>query len=215
MLTKHAVMDSIVSTGAVLIVRLESAEEALAVSRAAIEGGIRALEITLSVPGALDVIRSLSSDYASEGIAVGAGTVLDEAAAFASLQAGARLLVSPNVSVPMIRTANRYGAVSIPGAYTPSEVVSALEEGADLVKLFPTESINPAHVRAIKAPLPQAALLPAGGANAANVAEWFGAGVTAVGVGSSVTKAARVDGDYSRVTRAAKELLSAIAAARA
>jgi 2-dehydro-3-deoxyphosphogluconate aldolase/(4S)-4-hydroxy-2-oxoglutarate aldolase len=208
-------MDSIVSTGAILIVRLDSAEEALAVSRAAIEGGMRALEITLSVPGALGVISTLSSEYASEGIAVGAGTVLDEAAAFASIQAGARIMVSPNVSAPVIRAANRYGAVSIPGAYTPSEVVTALEEGADLVKLFPTESINPAHVKAIKAPLPQASLVPAGGANASNVADWFAAGVTAVGVGSSITKAARVDGDYGRVTRAAKELLSAIAAARA
>ncbi|MDQ4503574.1 bifunctional 4-hydroxy-2-oxoglutarate aldolase/2-dehydro-3-deoxy-phosphogluconate aldolase [Sinomonas sp. ASV322] len=208
-------MDSIVTTGAVLIVRLESAEEALAVSRAAVEGGIRALEITLSVPDALGVIRTLAHEYEGQGIAVGAGTVLDEAAAFACIQAGARLLVSPNVTVGMIRAAHRYGAVAIPGAYTPTEVVAALEEGADFVKVFPTESLGPSHLKAIKAPLPQAELLPAGGATPENVGEWFAAGASAVGVGSSITKAARADGDYSRVTRAAKDMLSAIAAARA
>lgn len=214
MLTKHAVVDSIVTTGAVLIVRLETADEALAVSRAAIDGGIRALEITLSVPDALGVIRTLSAEYEEQGIVIGAGTVLDEAAAFACVHAGARLLVSPNVSVGMIRTAHRYGAVAIPGAYTPTEVVAALEEGADFVKVFPTESLGPSHLKAIKAPLPQAELLPAGGATPENVATWFAAGATAVGVGSSITKAARVDGDYGRVTRAAKDMLAAIAAAR-
>jgi 2-dehydro-3-deoxyphosphogluconate aldolase / (4S)-4-hydroxy-2-oxoglutarate aldolase len=202
------------TTGAVLIVRLDSTEEALAVSRAAIGGGIKALEITLSVPDALGVIRTLSTEFDGQDIAIGAGTVLDEAAAFACIQAGARLLVSPNVSVGAIKAANRYGAVAIPGAYTPSEVVAALEEGADLVKVFPTESLGPDHIKAIKAPLPQAELLPAGGATPDNVAAWFAAGATAVGVGSSITKAARADGDYRRVTQAAKDMLSAIAAAR-
>jgi len=214
MLRKHAVLHSIITTGAVLIVRLDDTEEALAVSRAAIGGGIKALEITLSVPDALGVIRTLSTEFDGQDIAIGAGTVLDEAAAFACIQAGARLLVSPNVSVGAIKAANRYGAVAIPGAYTPSEVVAALEEGADLVKVFPTESLGPDHIKAIKAPLPQAELLPAGGATPDNVAAWFAAGATAVGVGSSITKAARADGDYRRVTQAAKHMLSAIAAAR-
>jgi len=214
MLRKHAVLHSIITTGAVLIVRLDDTEEALAVSRAAIGGGIKALEITLSVPDALGVIRTLSTEFDGQDIAIGAGTVLDEAAAFACIQAGARLLVSPNVSVGAIKAANRYGAVAIPGAYTPSEVVAALEEGADLVKVFPTESLGPDHIKAIKAPLPQAELLPAGGATPGNVAAWFAAGATAVGVGSSITKAARADGDYRRVTQAAKDMLSAIAAAR-
>jgi 2-dehydro-3-deoxyphosphogluconate aldolase / (4S)-4-hydroxy-2-oxoglutarate aldolase len=214
MLRKHAVLHTIMTTGAVLIVRLDSTEEALAVSRAAIGGGIKALEITLSVPDALGVIRTLSTEFDGQDIAIGAGTVLDEAAAFACIQAGARLLVSPNVSVGAIKAANRYGAVAIPGAYTPSEVVAALEEGADLVKVFPTESLGPDHIKAIKAPLPQAELLPAGGATPDNVAAWFAAGATAVGVGSSITKAARADGDYRRVTQAAKDMLAAIAAAR-
>jgi 2-dehydro-3-deoxyphosphogluconate aldolase/(4S)-4-hydroxy-2-oxoglutarate aldolase len=214
MLSKFEVLDSIVRTGAILIVRLDTAEEAVAVSRAAIAGGFRALEITLSVPDALGVIRTLSDEYAEQGVAIGAGTVLDPQAAFACVQAGARILVSPNLNPEMIATANRYQAVSVSGAYTPTEIVSTMEAGADIVKLFPTDNAGPDYVKTIMAPLPQAPILPAGGATPDNVGAWFAAGVTAVGIGSYVTKAARVDGDYGRVTRAAETFLAAITDAR-
>jgi 2-dehydro-3-deoxyphosphogluconate aldolase/(4S)-4-hydroxy-2-oxoglutarate aldolase len=214
MLSKYDVLSAIHATGAVLIVRLDSAGEALEVSRAAIAGGIRALEITLSVPRALEVVRTLSDEFESEGVAVGAGTVLDGHAAFASVQAGARILVSPNLNREMLATANRYQAVSISGAYTPTEIVDTMEAGADIVKLFPTDTVGPGYVRTVRAPLPQAPILPAGGVTPANVGDWFAAGVLAVGVGSHITKAARADGDYGRVTAAAAEFLAAIAAAR-
>lgn len=207
-------MDSIVQTGAILIVRLDSADEALEVSRAAIAGGFRALEITLSVPNALEVIRTLSAEYAEQGIAIGAGTVLDPEAAFASIQAGARLLVSPNLNPAMITLANRYQVVTVSGAFTPTEIVNTMEAGADIVKLFPTDIAGPSYVKTILAPLPQAPILPAGGATPENVKSWFDAGVIAVGVGSYVTKAARADGDYGHVTRAAETFLTAIADAR-
>ncbi|MEN0084223.1 MAG: bifunctional 4-hydroxy-2-oxoglutarate aldolase/2-dehydro-3-deoxy-phosphogluconate aldolase [Leifsonia sp.] len=215
MLSKLDVLNAIHSTGAVLIVRLDSAQEALDVSRAAIAGGIRALEITLSVPNALDVVRTLADEFESDGVAVGAGTVLDAQAAFACLQAGARILVSPNLNAAMLQTANRYQAVSISGAYTPTEIVDTMEAGADIVKLFPTDAVGPGYVRTVRAPLPQAPLLPAGGVTPENVGDWFAAGVVAVGVGSYVTKAARADGDHRKVTAAASEFLAAIAAARA
>ncbi|AZZ54541.1 bifunctional 4-hydroxy-2-oxoglutarate aldolase/2-dehydro-3-deoxy-phosphogluconate aldolase [Rathayibacter iranicus] len=214
MLSKQEVLATIVQTGAVLIVRPESAEEALAVSRAAVSGGFRALEITLSFPGALGVISILSAQYAKKGIAIGAGTVLDAHAAFAAVQAGASILVSPNLDPAMIRTANRYQAVAISGAFTPTEVVQTLEAGADIVKLFPTGPAGPDYVKALLAPLPQAPILPAGGATSQNVRAWFAAGVTAVGVGSFVTRAARLDGDLGNVTRASEEILAAITAAR-
>ncbi|SKB02492.1 2-dehydro-3-deoxyphosphogluconate aldolase / (4S)-4-hydroxy-2-oxoglutarate aldolase [Agreia bicolorata] len=214
MLKKFDVLDRINSTGAILIVRLDSGEEALEVSRAAVAGGIRALEITLSVPGALDVIRTLSTEFSAQGIVVGAGTVLDSEAAFASIQAGARMLVSPNLNPAMIATANRYQAVTVSGAYTPTEIVATMEAGADIVKLFPTDVIGPDYVKTVLAPLPQAPILPAGGATPENVKSWFDAGVVGVGVGSYITKAARVDGDYRRVTRAAETFLSAISEAR-
>lgn len=214
MLTKWNTWSAIEQTGALLIVRLPSAEEALSVARAAIEGGVRALEITLSVPDSLDVIRQLSREYAGDGIAVGAGTVLDAQSAFACVQSGAQLLVSPNLNPEMLQVANRYQVLSVSGAFTPTEIVDTMEAGADIVKLFPTTLAGPTYVKTILEPLPQTPILPAGGATAANVGDWFEAGVVAVGVGSSITKAARVDGDYTRVTAAAREFLAAIAQAR-
>ena len=215
MVTKFNALESITGTGALLIVRLETAEEALAVSEAAIEGGIRALEITLSVPGALDVINKLSERYGDDGILIGAGTVLDEHSAYECLSAGARLLVSPNLNPAMLTTANRYQAVTVSGAFTPTEIVDTMQAGADIVKLFPAEFGGPAYVRTVRAPLPQAPLMPAGGVTADNVKEWFDAGVVAVGVGSFVTKTARADGNYRHVTDAATTMLRAIEGARA
>ncbi|MFC9129429.1 bifunctional 4-hydroxy-2-oxoglutarate aldolase/2-dehydro-3-deoxy-phosphogluconate aldolase [Streptomyces sp. NPDC057099] len=215
MVTKFQSLDAIVRTGALLIVRLDSAEEALAVSEAAIEGGVRALEITLSVPGALDVISKLSERYGKDGVVIGAGTVLDEQAAHACVSAGANLLVSPNLNPAMIAAANRYQAVTVSGAFTPTEIVDTMQAGADIVKLFPAEFMGPEYVRTVKAPLPQAPLMPAGGVSPDNVKAWFDAGVVAVGVGSSVTKAARPDGDYRRVTEAARTVLRSIEDARA
>ncbi len=214
MLRKHEVLQAIADTGAVLIIRLDSADEALAVARAAVAGGIRALEVTLSVPDAFDVIRTLSCEFADLPVAVGAGTILDEQAAFAAITAGARLLVSPNLNPQMIRLANRYQVATISGAFTPTEFVQTLEAGADIVKLFPTEIAGPDYLRTVLAPLPQTPVLPAGGATTQNVGEWFDAGALAVGVGSAITKAARPDVDYERVTRATAEFLAAIRAAR-
>jgi 2-dehydro-3-deoxyphosphogluconate aldolase/(4S)-4-hydroxy-2-oxoglutarate aldolase len=214
MLTKFGALNTILSTGAVLIVRLDSAKEALAVSEAAIAGGIRALEITMSVPGALDIISTLADRYADDGVLVGAGTVLDADAARAAIDAGAGLVVSPNLNPAMIAAANRHQAVTISGAFTPSEIVDTMQAGADIVKLFPAEFLGPDYVRTVMAPLAKAPLMPTGGVTPDNVKEWFDAGVTAVGVGSFVTKAARADGDLRHVTRAAQEFLKSVADVR-
>ncbi|MCX2747027.1 hypothetical protein OOZ51_04260 [Arthrobacter sp. MI7-26] len=214
MLTKFEVLETIVRTGALLIARLDSADEAYRVSEAAIEGGIRAVEVPLTVPGALGVIERLADKYGDQGIVIGAGTVLDAEAAFASISAGARLLVSPQFNPKMIAAGNRYQAVTASGAFTPTEVVNTLEAGADIIKLFPAELGGPSYVKTILAPLPQAPIMPSGGVTPANVGAWFDAGVTAVGVGSFVTKAARNDGDYGLVARAAQTFLAAIDEAR-
>ncbi len=204
---------AIEQTGVLLIVRLPSADEALKVAHAAIAGGIRALEIPLAVPDALSVIKQLSREYAGDEIVVGAGTVLDAQSAFACIQAGSQLLVSPNLNPDMLAVANRYQALSVSGAFTPTEIVNTLAAGADIVKLFPT-SLGPDYVKTVREPLPQAPILPSGGATPENVSEWFNSGVTGVGVGSSITKAAVPDGDYQRVTTAAQDFLAAIAATR-
>ncbi|MBX7443865.1 MULTISPECIES: bifunctional 4-hydroxy-2-oxoglutarate aldolase/2-dehydro-3-deoxy-phosphogluconate aldolase [unclassified Arthrobacter] len=214
MLNKFETQETIIRTGALLIARLDSADEAYRVSEAAIAGGIRAVEVPLTVPGALGVIERLADKYVDQGIVVGAGTVLDAEAAYAAISAGARLLVSPQLNPRMIATANRYQVVSASGAFTPTEVLNTLEAGADIVKLFPAELGGPAYVKTILAPLPQAPVMPSGGVSPANVGEWFAAGVTAVGVGSFVTKAARQDGDYGKVAEAARTFLAAIEQAR-
>ncbi len=213
MLKKHEVLSAVVDSGVVLIVRLDSPDEALAVSRAAVAGGIRALEITLSVPRALEVVRTLA-DEVGDRVAVGVGTVLDAEMAVASVQAGARMLVSPNLNPDMIRAANRYQALTISGAFTPTEIVQTMEAGADIVKLFPTEIAGPDYLRTVMAPLAHAPILPAGGATRDNVGDWFAAGALAVGVGSAITKAARASGDIDDVTRAAADFLAAVESAR-
>lgn len=214
MLNKFETLETIVRTGALLIARLDTADEAYRVAEAAIDGGIRAVEVPLTVPGAIGVIGRLADKYGDQGIVVGAGTVLDAEAAYASVSAGARLLVSPQLNPAMIATANRYQAVTASGAFTPTEVLNTLEVGADLVKLFPAELGGPSYVKTILAPLPQAPVMPSGGVSPANVGDWFAAGVTAVGVGSFVTKAAQQDGDYGKVAEAARTFLAAIEQAR-
>lgn len=210
MFQKLHVLETIRDSGNVLIVRLDTAEEAFAVAEAAVAGGIRALEITLSIPGALSVIQRLVERFTQDDVVVGAGTVLDGNAAWSSIQAGAHFLVSPNLSPEMIRVANRYQVATVSGAYTPTEILDTVEAGADIVKLFPTEGGGIPYAKSVLAPLAHVPLLPAGGVTAENIGDWFGAGVAAVGVGSAITKAGRPDGDMSRVTAAAKAFVTAI-----
>ena len=214
MYTKLKTLRTIDEAGAVLIVRLADAATAEKVAHAAIEGGFRALEITLSYPGAVELVGRLAARYGPEGIAVGAGTVLDEHAAYACIQAGAAFLVSPQLNPAMIRVANRYQVPTISGAFTPTELLTSAEAGADILKVFPTEGSGIPYARAVLAPLAHLPLLPAGGVTTQNVGEWFAAGVVAVGVGSAVTKAWQADGDFTKVTAAARDFVAAVAAAR-
>lgn len=207
-------LNKIVQTGIVLIIRSESEQEALKVAEAAIEGGIQALEITMSVPNALDVIQTLAKKYADSGILIGAGTILDGETARAAILAGAELLVSPHLNHEIIKVANRYQAITISGAFTPKEIVETLEAGADFVKLFPAEGLGPQYVKSIQSPLPQAPIIPTGGVTPQNVSEWINAGCVGVGVGSYISKAAQKDGDFDKVTVAAKEFLQAVAIVR-
>jgi 2-dehydro-3-deoxyphosphogluconate aldolase/(4S)-4-hydroxy-2-oxoglutarate aldolase len=204
----------IAESGTVLIVRLDDAELAYDVSKAAIAGGVKALEITLSVPSALEVIRRLADEHRADDVVIGAGTVLDGHAAHAAISAGARMLVSPQLDPDMLAVANRYQAVAISGAFTPTEIVNTVSAGADMVKLFPAEFLGPDYVRTVLAPLAGIPLAPTGGVNPDNVKEWFTAGVAAVGVGSFITKAGGLERDLSRVTEAAEVFLASVRDAR-
>jgi 2-dehydro-3-deoxyphosphogluconate aldolase/(4S)-4-hydroxy-2-oxoglutarate aldolase len=213
MFTKLRNLSSIVDTGVILIVRLDDADDAYEVSKAAVAGGIRALEITYSVPHALRVIERLAEEN-KDDVVIGAGTVLDGHAAFAAISAGAQMLVSPQLNPEMIAVANRYQAVSISGAFTPTEILNTVEAGADIVKLFPAEFVGPDYVKSVLAPLSQVPIAPTGGVTPENVGDWFAVGATAVGVGSFITKAARATGDYTLVTEAARTFLAAVREAR-
>jgi 2-dehydro-3-deoxyphosphogluconate aldolase/(4S)-4-hydroxy-2-oxoglutarate aldolase len=202
------------ATGTILIARVDQAEEAYRICRAAVDGGIRAVEVPLTVPHALGVIERLTSEYQGQGIVIGAGTVQDGHAAHAAISAGAQLLVSPHLSREVLNVALRYQVVSIPGAMTPTEIVDAASAGGDVVKLFPGEALGPAFVRAVLAPLPHVRLAPTGGVSPDNIPDWFNAGVFAVGVGSYITRAAQGTQDYGRVTRAAATFLEAVRNAR-
>ena len=203
--SKYENLKTIMDSGMVLIIRTDSEDEAKNIAVAAVEGGIKALEITMAVPNAINVIAFLANKYKNENVIVGAGTVLDAETANAVMLAGARLLVSPNLNPKMIEIANRYQAITVSGA---------VNSGADFVKLFPAEFLGPKYVKTIKAPLPQVEIVPTGGVNPDNVKEWFEAGCHVVGVGSFVSKAHKKDGDFSKITQAAKIFVEAIKKAR-
>jgi 2-dehydro-3-deoxyphosphogluconate aldolase/(4S)-4-hydroxy-2-oxoglutarate aldolase len=214
-LSKQQGLEYIRSTGALLIIRLPDGDDAYQVAKAAIDGGIRALEVTYSVPDALNIITRLTNEH-GDHVLIGAGTVVDEPSAIAAIKAGARLLVSPHVAPGMLTVAKANDAVSVCGAFSPTEMVSALDEGADIVKYFPAEIGGPAYVKAVTAPFPNMPILPTGGVSIDNIKQWLDAGVCALGVGSSVSKAAADSKprDYGRVTAAAREFLKAVENAR-
>ncbi|MFZ5822941.1 MAG: bifunctional 2-keto-4-hydroxyglutarate aldolase/2-keto-3-deoxy-6-phosphogluconate aldolase [Bacillota bacterium] len=194
------------------VVRAESADQAKLIIDALLAGGVRAIEVTMTVPGALDVIRELAATMPAD-VVLGAGTVLDSETARLAILAGAQFVVSPALNTDVIRLCHRYQVPVLPGAFTPTEIVRAMEEGADLVKIFPAAELGVNYVKAIKAALPHAPIMPTGGVNLDNVADWIKAGCTAVGVGGELTAGART-GDYTRVTETARAFLERIESAR-
>jgi len=210
---KLRVLGKVIESGLVAIVRTNSSDQAARIAEACARGGAAAIEITFTVPGATAVIEDLAKKYASGEILIGAGTVLDPETARLAILAGAQYVVSPSVSPETARLCNRYQIPYMPGAGTMREIVDAMESGADIVKLFPGETLGPAFVKAVKGPLPQASLMPTGGVSAENVAEWIKAGAVAVGVGGSLTAGAQ-SGNFQLVTDTAKQFIERIQQAR-
>jgi 2-dehydro-3-deoxyphosphogluconate aldolase/(4S)-4-hydroxy-2-oxoglutarate aldolase len=208
---KLKVLNQIVESGMIAIVRAESAEEAGRIAEACALGGVAALEVTFTVPGAASVIEGLAKQ--SRDIAIGAGTVLDPETARVAILAGAQFIVSPSVNPETARLCNRYQIPYLPGAGTVGEVVEAMECGADIVKIFPGETLGPAFIKAVKAPLPQANLMPTGGVSIDNVAAWIAAGSIAVGIGGSLTAGAK-RGDFQGITTLARHFIQTIQQAR-
>ena len=210
---KLKVLGKVIESGLVAIVRTHSSAQAARIAEACALGGAAAIEITFTVPGAAAVIEDLAQQYKSGEILIGAGTVLDPETARLAILAGAQYIVSPSLSTETARLCNRYQIPYMPGAGTIREIVEAMESGADIVKLFPGETLGPAFVKAVKGPLPQASLMPTGGVSIENVAEWIKAGAIAVGVGGGLTSGAQT-GNFQMITDTAKQFIEHIQRAR-
>lgn len=195
---KIDILQRILANGMVAIVRADTPDAALALAEACIAGGITALEVAFTTPDTLGILKTLRQRH-GDAVLLGAGTVLDPETARMAILAGAQFIISPSVNPDTIRLCNRYQVPAMPGAMTPTEIVTALEAGADIVKVFPGEAFGPEYIKALRAPLPQAPLMPTGGVTLENMGDWFKYGSVAVGIGSSLTGPAK-NGDYAAVT---------------
>lgn len=201
--------------GIVPVVRAANVDEARRAVDAICTGGIRVIEVTMTVPNAPAMIQELERQYGNE-VLTGAGTVTTAKQAEICLDAGAHFLVSPGLSVPVVQTAAKRGILAIPGALTPTEVMAAVEAGVQLVKIFPCGSVGgPKHIKALKAPFPQIRLIPTGGVSLSNAAEYFAAGSFALGVGADlVDLAALRRNEPAKIIDMAKALIEVVRQAR-
>jgi len=215
MRTAEEVKLHIQSIGLVPVLRARSVAEAHALVEAIVAGGVTVIEVTMTVPGAIDLLRDLKSKYGSE-VLLGSGTVTTAAQAAATIQAGAEFVVSPSLHLEVIAKTKELGKVSIPGALTPTEVITAWEAGADYVKVFPCSAMGGAsYLKALKAPFPHIKLIPTGGVTVATAADFLKAGAEALGVGSDLVNATAIaEGKPWIVTDLAKAYLDVIGEAR-
>ena len=200
--------------GIVAVIRLEHAAVLSRVVEALVAGGVRAIEVTMTVPGAVESIRQLAAP-ASDDVLLGAGTVLDPETARRTIDAGARFVVSPVFRPSLIEACHAAGVPALPGCYTPTEILNAWDAGADIVKVFPAGGLGPAYFKDVRAPLPQVKLMPTGGVSIDNAGEWIRAGAVAVGVGSALVDPRLVAaGDFAAITERAARIVEHVRTAR-
>jgi 2-dehydro-3-deoxyphosphogluconate aldolase/(4S)-4-hydroxy-2-oxoglutarate aldolase len=210
---KLNVLHRIVDSGIVAIIRADVSDHAERIAEACASGGITVLEVTFTVPGAAKVIETLSRSY-NDQMTVGAGTVLDPETARIAILSGAKFVVSPALNAETARLCNRYQIPHMPGTGTVKEIIQAMEVGADIIKIFPSEGLGPGFVKAVRSPLPQAQLMPTGGVSLDNVTDWIRAGCVAVGVSGHLT-GNKTAHDSKTITETAKQFLEKIRKARA
>lgn len=200
--------------GIVAVIRASSKEDGINIVQAVKKGGINALEITMTVPGAVDIIKELTEIYKDdEEVLIGAGTVLDPETARACILAGAKYIVSPSLNVETVKLCNRYRIAIIPGVMTVKESIEALELGVEVLKVFPGNAFGPSIISSLKGPLPQANYMPTGGVSLDNVKDWIKAGAVAVGTGGDLTKGAKT-GNYELVRQTAMRFVEEVRKAR-
>jgi 2-dehydro-3-deoxyphosphogluconate aldolase / (4S)-4-hydroxy-2-oxoglutarate aldolase len=200
--------------GIVAVIRLRDPGKLRAVVDAIVAGGVRALEVTMTVPGAVELIRGLAPTL-PDGFLLGAGTVIDAATARAVIDAGAQFVISPVFRREVIAACHQRGVPAAPGCFTPTEILDAHEAGADIVKVFPATTLGPQYIKDVRAPLPQLKLMPTGGVSPDNAGDWIRAGAVAVAAGSSLLDAKAIEsGRYDVITANARRFVDNVAAAR-
>lgn len=213
--SKQQCLDAVAGCGVVAVIRAQSKDQLVDIAQALLAGGVCAVEVTMSTPKAIAGIELLADRFGDKAV-VGVGTILDAATAADAISAGAQFVVSPVFERQIVETTRRYGKISIPGAFTPTEILTAWTAGADVVKVFPSTALGPAYFKDLLAPLPQLKLTPTGGVDLKNAGEWIKAGAVFVGAGSSlVSKDAMSKGDWGAITASARAFVETIQAARA
>ena len=213
--SKQYVINELHEVGVVAVVRANEAETVLDTVDALVNGGLRAIEITLTTPDAIALIQRLSERYSRNEILLGAGTVLEEAEADAAIDAGAEFVISPSIELDVIRVCRERNVTSIPGAYTPTEIRTAVKAGADIVKVFPASIGGATYLRDLAGPLPNVRLLPSGSVSFETVGDFFSAGAYAVAVGSLlVDKKLMREGKFDEITERTKQFMTHVAQLR-
>lgn len=212
---KMMVLDYIRRHGIIAIIRADSGEDLVRVVEAVAEGGIRCIEVTMTTPGALRCLELAAVRLSATDICLGVGSVLDAETARLAILAGARYVVSPVLAPGVIETAHRYGCPCLPGAFTPTEIFTAWEAGADMVKVFPASLGGLDYIKAVRAPLPNIPLVPTGGVDLNNLAAFVAAGVSAIGVGGNLAGKDLIKaGKFAEITENARKYATALAVAR-
>ena len=207
-------LQKIMDTGVIAIIRVATAQEAIDVCGAVARGGVKAIEVTMTVPGAIDAIREFKK-IATEDILLGAGTVLDPETARTVILAGADFIVSPNLNVDVIKMSHRYGKVVIPGTFTATEILAAWDAGADIVKVFPAGVVGPQYLKDIKGPFPQIRLTPTGGVTLDNTPEFIRAGAACVSAATAlVDKKALAEKKFDVISEKARQFIEAVKVGR-
>jgi len=198
----------------VAVIRLQDPDRLKGVIDALGEGGVRAIEVTMTVPRAIQLIDAIAPTL-PDGFVIGAGTILDAETARAAILAGARFVVSPVFNPSVIDLCHRYDVAVMPGCFTPTEILHAWEAGADVVKVFPATALGPSYFKDIRGPLPQVKLMPTGGVSIDNAGDWITAGAVAIGVGTAMVDAKAVAaGDWATITQKASRFVEAVRRAR-
>ncbi|MGC8560547.1 MAG: bifunctional 4-hydroxy-2-oxoglutarate aldolase/2-dehydro-3-deoxy-phosphogluconate aldolase [Phycisphaerae bacterium] len=211
---REITMNKVLQCGVVAVIRAQTRDQLLDIAEALVNGGVVAIEVTMSTPNAIEGIEKLVDVLGTKAV-IGVGTVLNAAIGAAAIAAGAEFVVSPVLDTSIIEMTRKLGKVSIPGAFTPSEILTAWSAGADIVKVFPATTMGPQYLKDLLSPMPFLRMIPTGGVTVKNTNEWIKAGAVAVGAGSSlVSKDLMARGDWAGITALARQFVEAVSTAR-